>query len=325
MYDITVFGNSPVDMLTHVEEDFIKKYNLNKADFNPIDAETFIKIAEECTFEGMEAGGSCANTAWALGKLNKNVYFIGHVGEDPSGKHFFNEMQNADITMPIPQENSNTMEIFVLITPDGERTFVSRGVTAFITPEMIQKDILEKSNWLLLEGYTLLDQEESVVQAIELAKKSNCKIAFTISADFVIHVKHELIFKKILPNLDLFISNDEEYAMLQGYIEKLPHDQKAAINNTLNSIDLLITHNKEGASFTRKGQETFVPTTAKKVLDATGAGDAFAAGFLSKYIEDEIALGLTLGHLLAGEVISQLGGRLKDWSKISTTPIQKTA
>jgi sugar/nucleoside kinase (ribokinase family) len=325
MYDITVLGNSPVDILTHVKEDFLQKYSLNKADFNPVDAETFTKISEECTFEGMEAGGSCANTAWALGKMNKNIHFIGHVGQDPAGKHFFHEMQNAGVSMLEPQKGSRTMEIFVLITPDGERTFVSRGVTAFITPEMLQKETFDKSNWLFIEGYTLLDQTDAVLKSIKLAQTSNCKIAFTISADFIIHAQHEVMFESILPNLDLFIANDEEHKLLQEYIAKLPEDKKAHILHKLKSIQLLITHNEKGAEFINKGQKTFLPTEPKKVLDATGAGDAFAAGFLAKFLENDTSGGLTLGHLMAGEVISQLGGRLKDWSKIPSHTIQKSA
>lgn len=323
MYDITIMGNSPVDILTHVEESLLTKYNLNKADFNPVDAETFIKIADECTFVGMEAGGSCANTAWSLGKMNKHVYFIGHVGQDPAGKHFYSEMKQANVEMPEPQKDSRTMEIFVLITPDGERTFVSRGVTAFITPDMVQEETLNKSNWLLLEGYTLLDQTPAVTKALELAPTCNCKIAFTISADFIIHAQHSFIMEDILPKIDLFIANEEEFELLQEYIAKLPEEKRTALNAKMNSIDLLVTKSEKGASLISKGAETFVATTPQKMLDATGAGDAFAAGFFCKYLENNIQGGLELGNAIAGEVIGQLGARLKQWPNINSN--QKTA
>ncbi|MAI07531.1 MAG: hypothetical protein CMF61_01095 [Magnetococcales bacterium] len=323
MYDITIMGNSPVDILTHVEEDILTKYNLNKADFNPVDAETFMKIADECTFVGMEAGGSCANTAWALGKMHKHVYFIGHVGQDPAGKHFHAEMEAAKVEMPEPQTGSRTMEIFVLITPDGERTFVSRGVTAFITPEMVQEETLNKSNWLLLEGYTLLDQTSAVTTALELAPRCHCKVAFTISADFIIHAQHSFIMETILPKIDLFIANEEEFELLQEYIAKLPEEKRTALEAKLNSIDLLVTKSEKGASLYSKGVETFVETTPKKMLDATGAGDAFAAGFFCKYLEGDAQGGLELGHTIAGEVISQLGARLKNWPSVNVK--QKTA
>lgn len=309
-------GNAPVDVLAHVDEKFLQKYELHKADFNPVDADTFTAIADECTFEGMEAGGSCANTAWALGKMGKHVYFIGHIGEDPAGKHFYGEMQNAKVEMPAPKTGSRTMEIFVLITPDGERTFVSRGVTAHITPSMISEDILNKSNWLVLEGYTLLDQATAVLKAIELAQKCDCKIAFTISADFVIHAQHEFIVEHILPHIDLFLANEEEFALLNEYISRLPREVKEPLRSKLADIDLLITYSEKGACLISKdNEEFFVGTEAKTVVDATGAGDAFAAGFLCKYLEGDTEGGLNLGHLIAGEVIGQLGGRLKNWPK----------
>lgn len=317
MYDMTVMGNSPVDVLTHVEESYLEKYNLNKADFQMVDAATFAKIAEECTFVGMEAGGSCANSAWALGKMGKHIHFIGHVGNDPAGKYFYGEMNKVGIKMPAPKNGSHTMEIFVLITPDGERTFVSRGVTAPITPNMIDEAVLQKTNWLLLEGYTTVDQFDAVLHAIKLAKKHNVKIAFSISADFVLHMKHKEIFEKIIPQIDLFFANEDEYTLLYDYLDKSESEIRTAVQKKFNNIDFVVTYSEKGACLVRQGEEIFAETHEKEVLDATGAGDAFTAGFFFKYIEGDVKAGLNLGHQIAGEVIGQLGARLKNWDDIN--------
>ena len=137
MYDINVIGNAPVDMLTHVPESLISEHNLNKGDFNQVDSATFDAITQQCTVEEMQSGGSCANSAWALAKMGKNVHFTGHIGNDAAGQHFYTDMEAVGITMPAPQQGSRTMEIYVLITPDGERTFVSQGALGMILGYML--------------------------------------------------------------------------------------------------------------------------------------------------------------------------------------------
>ncbi len=321
MYDINVIGNAPVDMLTHVPESFISEHNLNKGDFNQVDSATFDAITQKCTVEEMQSGGSCANSAWALAKIGKNVHFTGHIGNDAAGQHFYTDMEAVGITMPAPQQGSRTMEIYVLITPDGERTFVSQGVTAPITAEMIHEETFQQSPWLFIEGYTLLDQEPAVLKAIDLAKQNQCKIAFTVSADFVIHIKQQDIFSDILPHIDLFLANEEEYALLQEYIEKLPETEQKQAKEQLNNMAQVVTHSEKGATFKNAEGEQFIPTTAVQTVDATGAGDAFAAGFLSKYLDHDVENGLKTGHQIAGLVVQQVGARLKNWQSYNQQKI----
>ncbi|MFT7144392.1 MAG: sugar/nucleoside kinase (ribokinase family) [Alphaproteobacteria bacterium] len=314
MYDLTVIGNSPVDALTHVDESILTKYKLNKGDFNPVPTETFAEIAQSCTFEALESGGSTANTAWTLGVMGKYIHFIGHIGDDPAGRHFYKDMQTAEVEMRAPDKNARTMEVFVLITPDGERTFISRGVTAPLRHEMIDEDIIKNSNWLLVEGYALLDQSDAVKKSIQWALKHDTKIAFTVSAAFAIQIAFNTMAEDVIPYTDLLIANDEEMDTLIDAANKMEKGtQKTNLLETLSKMAKIITHSEKGATFSQGGQKQFMPTDAiDDVLDATGAGDAFVAGFLYGYIENDVQKGLRIGHKLGGKIIQQLGGRIKD-------------
>ena len=269
-------------------------------------------------FEGMESGGSTANTAWTMGVLGSKVHFIGHIGSDAAGHHFYKDMQSASVDMSSPDSRALTMEIFVLITPDGERTFASRGVTAPLTPTMIDAEKIAQSGWLLIEGYTLLDQLDAVKEAVNIAIKQNTKIALTVSAAFAIQIAFKHIIEDILPYTDLLIANDEEISILLELIDSLENkDQRRAVSKMLNNMAKIITHSEQGATFTQLDQDMFLATTKiTDIMDATGAGDAFVAGFLYSYIKGDTKKGLQIGNRLGGKVIQQLGGRLKDTSFI---------
>lgn len=321
MYDITVIGNAPVDILTHVNDEFLVMHNLKKGDFNPVDAATFNLIADECDFEGMESGGSTANTAWTMARLGKHVHFIGRVGDDPSGRHFYKDMEQAKITMPEPDSKARTMEIFVLITPDGERTFVSQGVSSPIKPEMIEERIFVKSNYILLEGFTLLDHFSAVNKAIKMALKNNCKIAYSISAPFIIQTCFDKIIHDVLPFCDVLLLNDSELSTFAELIDNINNLKlKEQTLEAFNNIEKIVTHSEKGATYICGTEETYVDTvTIENPMDATGAGDAFAAGFLLGYLESDIEKGMELGHKLASQVIQQLGGRIKDQDSLQKT------
>ena len=309
MYDICVFGNAVVDCIGHVEEDILTQFKMKKGDFCHFDRTQFLKLNEEVMIETLQSGGAAANTAWTLAKLGRRVAYLGRVGSDPAGRHFFEDMVNAGVAMPTPDDTARTMEIFVLITPDGERTFAEPGTTAPMDEAWVDEKLIEQSKWLMIEGYPFLDQVEGALSAAKLARASGVKIALTLAAPFVIEQAHEPILQMIMEGVDLIFANEEEYNVLQDKADAL---QKAKIAKT----PRIITRSGEGASyFDAEGQETHAPTEKLVVTDATGAGDTFAAGFLFDYIAGtEPKQCLENGHKLASQVIQQVGGRLKDVS-----------
>ena len=312
MYDIAVIGNSPVDALTHVTEDFLEEQNLRKGDFNQVDPTQYAKIVEACFVEALESGGSTANTAWTMAQLGCKVGFIGRVGADEAGSHFFEDMHKADVPMPAPDASAKTMQIYCLITPDGQRTFVSEGVTAPLSAPWVSEEMIQESNWLLIEGYMMLDQMDAVDQAILLARKHGTKIAMTLSAVFVVQAAYGSITSEIMKGMDMIIANDEEMeALLQAA------EDDGTSNELVKKIcdtKRVITHGPNGATFVEGTEKVFKDSLhVDAPLDTTGGGDAFAAGFLAAYIRDaSLEESLTQGHKLGRNVISQIGGRLKN-------------
>ena len=313
MFDITVMGNAAVDVLVNVTDDFLTSHNLRKGDFQTLARDEFEALAAECAVDSMQSGGSTANTAWTMAELGQKVAFIGRVGDDHSGRHFYGDMQKAGVDMPEPDATVNTMEIYVLITPDGQRTFASRGVSAPVRPNMIDEEIIKNSKWLLLEGYMMFDQMDALDQAILLARKHDTKIALTLSALFVVEGCFDNLASEVLKGMDLIIANDEEMDEFIRTAEHHSHTEAVKIAQKIMDAPRVITSGGGGATFV-VGEEK-ISMSCKNIespVDTTGAGDAFAAGFMHVYVEDSsnVEKALGLGHLLAHSVIQQVGGRL---------------
>jgi sugar/nucleoside kinase (ribokinase family) len=308
MYDIAIMGNAPVDALVNVTEDVLLKHNLKKGDFQTRGFNDFLALNDDCVVEKFEAGGSTANTAYAMGKLGSHVSFISRFGADASGKHFKSEMAGAGVTVSAGDDTVRTMEIFVLITPDGERTFVSPGVTAPMSDTMIDEKTICESKWLLVEGYLLFDQYEAVTAALKVARENGIKTALTLASSAVLESCYDAIATEVDRGLDLILANDEEMAVLLKAAKEGGHEV------LLSSTPRIITSSGDGATFTDGTEEITIPTVKiDHPVDSTGAGDAFAAGFLHHYIQDgDVEEGIKLGHKLAASVIMRTGARVQD-------------
>lgn len=310
MYDIAIMGNAPVDALVNTTEDTLLKHNLKKGDFQTREFEDFISLNDDCMVEKFEAGGSTGNTAYAMGKLGSSVSFISRFGADPSGKHFKTEMMGAGVKINDGDSSVRTMEIFVLITPDGERTFVSPGVTAPISPDMVDKETICNSKWLLVEGYMLFDQYEAVAKALKIARENGVKTALTLASSAVLEVCYDAIATEIDNGLDLIMANKVEMDVLLKSAKEGGHEVLQNVEKT----PRIITSSGDGATYTDSSQELIVPTVKiDSPIDTTGAGDAFAAGFLHHYITNgDIKQGISTGHQLAASVIMRTGARVQD-------------
>lgn len=313
LYAATFMGNAIVDCLTHVTDDVLHANSMNKADFCHFEPQDFSTLYSSLDIEKFQSGGACANTAALLAQLGNKVGYIGRMGADPAGRHFYKDMHTAGITLAKPDNSARTMEIIVLITPDGERTFAEPGVTAPLSPQYIDEDMIRASKWLVIEGYLLLDQFEAVEHAVKIAKNAGIMVALTLAPPFVLH-KSAAEFRKIVAHgIDLLFSDEDEFDAFHSQIAASDVQEDATFAQNYAKTCKVITMGPKGAKFVATdGTETVVPTEpVAKVVDATGAGDTFAAGFLHSYVQGEdMEACLTHGHKLARQVVQQTGARL---------------
>ena len=315
MYDITFLGNSPVDVLINVSEDILTKYDLKKGDWAPVSAETIDNVLADLkdAEKTIMPGGSAGNTAYGAARLGSKVAFNGFVGDDEMGQTYYKSLTEAGIDMPAPVKGGKTLVIYVLITPDGERTFITTAERVALGEAGVDENMIAQSKWLYIEGYLFDSEFQAVLKACHIARQNGTKIALTLAASFFVQMHYAKIAMMVRDGIDLYICNDEELTTLKS-CELEGEDAKYAETTLarLRETSHLVTSGSKGATYHTMGKKTHVPTQAvDSIVDATGAGDAFAAGFMHGFVNNfETETCISLGHGLAGMVIQQTGGRL---------------
>jgi sugar/nucleoside kinase (ribokinase family) len=320
MYDITIIGNAPVDNLFHVDDALLKTYALKKGDWQKLPVATYDALTADLTSRGihneMIPGGSGANTAWHLSRMGRKVFFAGLVGDDAAGVLFHQSMTDAGVDMTPPVAGLATFVLICLVTPDGERTFVSNGLTPDFTPEDVPEHIVAQSRYLMLEGYLLGTGFPALLHAAHLGDKHGAKLILTLAApSFVNQFFENLATLLREDHTNLFFANDKELDALRNQMHNITDPD--VMGKTLNALYLtnhVVTHGAQGAEYYHNGSSHGLvkpQLRVPQVLDATGAGDAFAAGFLHVWLADptNVAEAIQAGHTLAGKVIAHLGAR----------------
>ncbi len=306
-------GNAIVDVFVKVDDDFLLKNELTKGSMKLIEKQEFESLKNTIKIEKIEAGGSVANTMAGIAYLGGNPSFIGKVNSDEFGKIYKKSLKkiNVNFLYPEKEENLPTGASIIFITPDSERTMCTYlGISSQLSKEDINEDHVKGYEIIFLEGY-LWDKgmsEEMFKHVINLAKKNNIKIAMSLSDIFCV-TRHRDDFLKLLKNdLSILIGNENE---INELIKK---------NNFLDSINelkninklIIITRSVNGSVAILNNEVTNCESSkVDKVLDLTGAGDLFAAGFLKEYLDkSNIKKCLTTGSKLAAQVIQKIGARL---------------
>ena len=324
MYDITFLGNAPVDILINVSESLLQAHGLEKGNFMNVSATTLAAILEQVPEENRQVmpGGSGANTAHAFASLGGKASLCAYVGDDPQGQIFYKSMVDAGIDMPKPVPGKRSLVIYVLMTPDGERTFVHTSGDASLPPrptiseEGLMEAAIKASDWLYIEGYLFGEDFHAILHACRVARQNNTKIALTLAASHFINTYFNEMALLIRDGLDLYICNEQELATLKA--AELSGEDTAHAQETMTKLrhtPHLVTAGSKGATFhpSAHGQENIhvATTPPETVVDTTGAGDAFAAGYFygllqNKPTEEDIKL----GHKMAKNVIQQVGARV---------------
>jgi sugar/nucleoside kinase (ribokinase family) len=306
-------GNAIVDVFVKVDDDFLLKKKLTKGSMKLIERQEFDSLKNTIKIEKIEAGGSVANTMAGIAYLKGHPSFIGKINSDEFGKIYKKSLEKIDVSFLYSEkkENLSTGASIIFITPDSERTMCTYlGISSQLSKEDINEDYIKDYEIIFLEGY-LWDKgisEEMFKHVINFAKKNNIKVAMSLSDIFCVS-RHREDFLKLLKNdLNILFGNENE---INALVQK---------NNLLNSMNelkridklIIITRSENGSVAVLNNEITYCESVrVEKILDLTGAGDLFAAGFLKEYLDkSNIKKSLQTGSNLAAQVIQKIGARL---------------
>ncbi|MEA2015699.1 MAG: adenosine kinase [Actinomycetota bacterium] len=313
-YKVLGIGNAIMDVVANVEDNFLKKHNLRKGSMKIID-ESEVEKLHSCIRTVKEvSGGSVANTIATLSLLGDRAAFIGKVGNDDLGKSFKKDLKNLGVRYCVVNAGGDmrTACCIVLTTPDAQRTMNTYlGVSGFLKPEDINEISISQSEILYLEGYLFDsgDAKEAFKKAINIAVKAGSRVALTLSDSFCVK-RHRKEFLSIAKGyIDVLFANEEEILSLFGVknIEDAVRECSKVGNISV------ITRSEKGSVIVSEGKVNNVAARKNdNVVDTTGAGDLYAAGFLHG-----LAGGMNLetcgkmGSAVASKVLSQFGARLE--------------
>ena len=306
-------GNAIVDVFVKVDDNFLLKNNLTKGSMKLIEKDEFESLKSTIKIEKIEAGGSVANTMAGIAYLKGGASFIGKIKSDEFGKIYKKSLENINVGFLYSEkeENLSTGASIIFITPDSERTRCTfLGISSQLSKRDINENYIKDYEIIFLEGY-LWDKgmsEEMFKYVIQLAKKNNIKVAMSLSDIFCV-TRHQKDFFKLLKNdLDILIGNENEINELMQKNNLLE-----SVNELKNINKLIIITRSENGSVAILNNEIINCDSIKvdKVLDLTGAGDLFAAGFLKEYLDkSNVKKCLQIGSKLAAQVIQKIGARL---------------
>ncbi|MBD2843147.1 adenosine kinase [Erythrobacter sp. KMU-140] len=312
-YDVIAIGNAVVDVIASCDEELIEELDLNRGGMTLVDEARADELYSAMPPARELSGGSAANTLAGLSTLGLQCAFIGQVADDQLGKVFRHDMRATGIDFDTPARGRDpaTGRVLIFVTPDGERTMNTfLGAGQFLPATALDEDLIASGGILYLEGY-LWDPEEprrAMRRAIEVARQAGRKIAFTASESFVIE-RHGDDFRSMIEDgvIDILFVNESELATLTGEDEF-----EAGLAAVAGKVPVLVaTRSEKGAVAIANGTRAEVAAEPiAKVVDTTGAGDQFAAGFLSGFAKDEsLDRCLKRGAIAAAEVISHYGPR----------------
>ena len=303
-------GNAIVDVICKVEEDFLIQNNLSKGNMKLIfDENEFRKLLSNLKIEKTISGGSIANSIVGLSQKGNNVGFIGKISDDDLGEKYEIglEKENVKYFYSKKKEELPTGTCLILITPDSERTMCTYlGIAGKITEKDIDVEALKNSKIIFLEGY--LWDEGDPKKAFDIAISNANKVAMSLSDKFCVD-RHKPHFLDLVKNrLDIIFANEEEIMSLIN-----TNDFKEVIEFAKKNKKLyIITRGQKGAISINNGK--VIEVQVKKnlnIVDLTGAGDLFAAGYLHGYLNQFTEKDcLESGTEMASKIIQQIGARL---------------
>jgi sugar/nucleoside kinase (ribokinase family) len=322
-FDVLGIGNAIVDVIAHADDDFLGKQKMRKGAMQLIDEQQATRIYDAMGPAVEVSGGSAANTIVGAASLGARAAFVGKVKDDELGRVFAHDIRAAGVAYATPPASAgpSTARCYILVTPDGERTMNTYlGAAQDLHPNDIDPDAIAAAEIVYLEGY-LWDPphaKEAFLKAAKIAHAAERDVALTLSDAFCVD-RYRAEFLDLIRGgtVDLVFANERELHSLYQTA-----DFDAALNAVRTDAKLaVITRSEKGCLVVTREETDAVPASPiDRLVDATGAGDLFAAGFLvglSRGADNRTSA--RLGALAAGEVIQHLGARpetsLKDLAR----------
>lgn len=311
-YDVTGIGNAIVDVLTQADDAFIADHGLEKGAMTLIDTETAEKIYGDMGSAVEVSGGSAANTIAGLANLGARGAYIGKVAKDQLGEVFAHDIRAAGVnfdTTPL-EGDATTARSMILVTPDAERTMQTYlGACALLGPEDVPDDLIAASEVVYLEGY-LYDPpraKEAFLKAAKIAEAAGRKVALSLSDPFCVERYRAEFLELLEGHVNILFANEDEITSLYQ-VENFDD----ALQHVRGHCDIAALTRSSKGSVVVAGDEVHVvdAETVTNVVDTTGAGDSYAAGFLYGLSRgDDLATAARIGGILAAEIISHYGAR----------------
>ncbi|MEM1382567.1 MAG: adenosine kinase [Pseudomonadota bacterium] len=311
--DVVGIGNALVDVLSKVTDDFLNENGVDKGVMTLIDTARAAELYGRMGAATEISGGSGANTIAGLAGLGATAAYVGKVKDDQLGRIFAHDIRalgaGFDTPLAPPETEIETGRCLVLVSPDGERSMNTYlGVSEALGPNDIDPDLMARADWLYLEGYRFdgAASHEAFAKAIDATKAAGGRCSVTLSDPFCVDRHRDAFRHMIAADIDLLFANEHEIVSLYQ-----ASDLDAALRACAGDVSFAaITVGERGAMVIEEGVIRHVPTDPVEIVDATGAGDLFAAGFLHALCRGADAVDAAhLGSACAGAVISHMGAR----------------
>lgn len=310
-YKVAGIGNAIVDVISQSDDQFLEQMNIQKGIMQLVEQDRGEELYAAMENRLQAPGGSVANTLAGLGKLGLKTAFIGRVQDDALGQFYADAMVTsgtAFVNDPVTGGELPTSRCMILVSPDGERSMNTYlGISAELGPEDVPSDVVEQSEILFLEGY-LYDKPKGKAAfeaAAQACRKGGGKAGIALSDPFCVD-RHRDDFRRLVASLDYVIGNEHEWKSLYE-----TDDLDAALQQAAAESDLIVcTRSGDGVILLQGQTRVDVPVSPVVPVDATGAGDQFAAGFLFGIATGQsLEVAGQMGCIAAAEIISHFGAR----------------
>lgn len=311
-FAVAAIGNAIVDIIGRCDDDFLIRHGAPKGSMRLVDADT-VQTLYGAMGPAIEiSGGSAANTMVGIASFGGSAAFIGKVASDEFGRIFRHDISSAGVKFDSAAVSGKapTSRSLILVTPDGERTMNTfLGISTDLDHGEVDPEIIEGARVVYLEGY-LFDQPQAKAafrQAVALASKAGRTVALTLSDGFCVDRHRAEFLDLIRSGVGILFANESEITSLY----ETPNFEDAARRVSADTPLAVLTRSAKGSVILDKGEVHEIPVSpVAKVIDTTGAGDLYAAGFLHGFTSGfDLATAGRLGSLAAAEIISHVGAR----------------